>query len=77
MTSFDYCKHKQTLKKIHDNILKFKINFDPIVKWRGLDKILYVKYITYNFSMTIGLHVCASWNINKQTQIEKKCNTHS
>jgi hypothetical protein len=24
---------------------------------------MYIEYITYNFSMTIGLHVCASWNI--------------
>jgi len=36
------------LKNLHDNILEFKIkiNFDPMVKWRGLDKINV--HIVYN-----------------------------
>jgi len=32
---------------------------------------MYTKYITYNFSMAIGPHVCDSWNITKQKEIEK------
>jgi len=66
----------KTFNFVHDNILEHKINFEPIVRWGGLDKINVKEYITYNFAMTIGLHVCVSWNINKQTKIDKKCNTH-
>jgi hypothetical protein len=40
--------------------LWIKINFDPKFKWRGLDKINVHKVLTYNFSTTIGLHVCGS-----------------
>jgi hypothetical protein len=32
---------------------------------------MYIKYITYSFSMAIGPHACDSWNINKQKEIEK------
>jgi len=32
---------------------------------------MYIEYMTYSFSMTIGLHVCDSWNITKQKEIEK------
>jgi hypothetical protein len=32
---------------------------------------MYTKYITYIFSMAIGPHVCDSWNITKQNEIEK------
>jgi hypothetical protein len=59
MTSFGYSKHKQTII-FHDNVLELKINFDPIIRWRGLDKINGHKYIIYTLSMTIGLHVYAS-----------------
>jgi len=33
---------------------------------------MYTQYITYSFSTTIGFHVCDSWNITKQKEIEKK-----
>jgi hypothetical protein len=32
---------------------------------------MYIKYITYSLSMTIGPHVYASWNITKQKKIGK------
>jgi hypothetical protein len=32
---------------------------------------MYTKYITYNFSTTIGPHVYDSWNITKEKKIEK------
>jgi hypothetical protein len=32
---------------------------------------MYIEYIIYNFSTTIGSHVCDSWNITKQKEIEK------
>jgi hypothetical protein len=32
---------------------------------------MYIHYITYNFSMAIGPHVCDSWNITKQKKFEK------
>jgi hypothetical protein len=32
---------------------------------------MYVQNITYNFSMTIRLHICGSQNITKQKKIEK------
>jgi hypothetical protein len=30
-----------------------------------------IEYIITNFSTTIGPHVCGSWNITKQNNIEK------
>jgi len=57
---------KKNFLNVHDNILKLKVHFDWIARWKGLDKILmYIKYITYKFSMAIGLHVYDSWNIAK------------
>ncbi len=32
---------------------------------------MYTKYISYNFSMATRPHVCDSWNITKQKEIEK------
>jgi hypothetical protein len=32
---------------------------------------MYIKYITYSFSVGIGPHVYDSWNIIKQKKIEK------
>jgi hypothetical protein len=32
---------------------------------------MYTEYITYNFSIAIGPHVCDSWNITKWKKIEK------
>jgi hypothetical protein len=32
---------------------------------------MYIQYIIYNFPITIGPHVCGSWNINKQKKNEK------
>jgi hypothetical protein len=34
-------------------------------------KLMYIQYITYSFSTTIGPHVCGSLNITKQKKIEK------
>jgi hypothetical protein len=57
--------------------LELKVQFEskliliPTIKWGGLSKINVHKYITYSFSMTIGPHVCDSWNITKQREIKK------
>jgi len=32
---------------------------------------MYTQYITYKFSMAMRPHVCDSWNITKQKEIEK------
>jgi hypothetical protein len=32
---------------------------------------MYTNYITYNFSIAIGPHICDSWNITKEKEIEK------
>jgi len=48
-----------------------KNDIDPIVRWRGLDKLMYTHYIIYIFPMAIGPHVCGSWNITEQKKIEK------
>jgi len=73
MKSFGYFKQKEkTLKFAWQNFeaqssLGVKINFDPMVKWRGLDKTnVHIVHINYSFSMAIKPHVCDSWNIRKQ-----------
>jgi hypothetical protein len=48
MVSFGYPKHKK--KKFEfawtpfgiQSLLWVKINFDPTVRWRGLDKLMYI-----------------------------------
>ncbi len=77
MASFGYPKHKQKnleFAKQHfwtQSSFWVKIHFDPMARWRGLDKSMYAQYITYSFSTTIGSHVYDSWNITKQKKIEK------
>jgi hypothetical protein len=79
MASFGYpIKHKQkTLEFAWQCLgtqisLWVKINCDPMVRWRGLDKINVLwKNITYNFFIATGPHVCGSWNITKQKKNEK------
>jgi len=62
---------------LHDNILELKVHFEPklfLIQWSDEEdwiKLMYKQYITYNFSMAIGLHVWYSWNITKQKKIEK------
>ncbi len=62
---------------MHNNILGFKVPFKSkliLIKWLGEEnwiKSMYTKYITYSFSTAIGPHVCDSWNITKQKEIEK------
>jgi hypothetical protein len=57
--------------------LELKVHFESkLILIQQLDeedwtKSMYTKYIIYNFSMAIGLHVCDSWNITKQKKIEK------
>jgi len=38
----------------------FWIKLDAMVRWKGLDKSICIKNITYIFSMAIGLYVCGS-----------------
>lgn len=77
MALFSNFKHKQ--KKLKDawqhygtqNSIWIKFNLHPMVRWKELDKSMYIQCITYNFSTTIKLHVCDSWHITKQKKIEK------
>jgi len=73
MTSFGYPKQKQKKIKIcMPTFLKLKVHLDPIARWKGLDKILmYIKYITYIFSMVIGPHVYDSWTLPNKRKINK------
>jgi hypothetical protein len=64
------------LKNLH-NILELNVHFKSnLILIQQLDeddwiKSMYTKYIFYSFSMAIGLHVCDSWHITKQKEIEK------
>jgi hypothetical protein len=66
MVFFGYLKHKQKNLKFAwqpfgiQSLFWVKINLDPMVKWKGLDKINVHKYIIYSFSTTIKPHVCGS-----------------
>jgi len=57
--------------------LVLKVHFESkLILIQQLDeknwmKLMYIEYITYSFSMAIGLHICGSWNITKQKKIEK------
>jgi hypothetical protein len=42
-----------------------------MVRWKILDKLMYIKYIIDKILMAIGPHVFYSWNITKQTKTEK------
>jgi hypothetical protein len=52
MVSFGYPKHKQEISKFAwqhfgiQSLFWVKINFDPTIRWRGLDKINV--HIVYN-----------------------------
>ncbi len=62
---------------MHDNILELKAYFKlKLILIQRMDeedwiKLMYIQYITYSFSTTIGPHVCGSWNITEQKKIEK------
>jgi hypothetical protein len=80
MASFGQPKHKQKNLEFAQqhfgtqSSLWVKINFDPMVRWGGLNKInIHTVYwfSIYNFSMATRPHVCDSWNITKQKEIEK------
>jgi hypothetical protein len=75
MVFFGYHKHKQKTKTFAwqhfgtQSSLWVKINLDPKIRWKELDKLMYIQYITYKFLTTVGPHVCDSWNITKQKRI--------
>jgi hypothetical protein len=77
MVFFNYFKHKQKNLKFAwqhfgtQSLFWVKINLDPIVRLKGLDKSNVHTIYSYNFSTGLGLHVCGSWNITKQKKIEK------
>jgi hypothetical protein len=54
------------LNTLHNKILDLKIHFESkliLIKWLDEDdwiKSMYIKYITYNFSMAIRPLVCGS-----------------
>ncbi len=62
---------------MHNSNLEPKVHFESkLILIQRLDKeysikSMYIEYITYNFSMTMGPHVCDSWNISKQKEIKK------
>jgi hypothetical protein len=63
MASFGYSKHKKKNLEFANNIFEFKvyfwvkIHFDPIVRWRGLDKInVHIIYNLQFFLVIIRLH---------------------
>jgi hypothetical protein len=67
MTFFGNPKNKQFFfLNVHDNIMKFKVHDKLnliLIQWLNEeDRInsMYIKYITYSFSMTIMPYVCDS-----------------
>ncbi len=62
---------------MHNNILELKVHFESkliLIQWLDEEdwiKSMYIEYRTYSFSMAIGPHVCQSWSITKQKEIEK------
>jgi hypothetical protein len=52
--------------------LELEVHFESeltLIQWLNEEyyiKPMYIKYITYDFSIAIGLHVCGSRNITKQ-----------
>jgi len=54
-----------------DNILKPKVHFTPIVRWRELHKINVYGIYTLMFLTTIGFHDWDSWNVIKQKKLKK------
>jgi hypothetical protein len=48
-----------------------KVKFDPMVRWRELDKINVHKVYNVHFSMAIGPHVCGSLQITNQRKMKK------
>jgi hypothetical protein len=72
MTSFGYFKHKQKALEVAwqlfetQNSFWVKVNLDPRVKWKGLDKInVHRVYNLHLFYDNVGSHVCGSWSITK------------
>jgi hypothetical protein len=69
--------YKVLNKNLHGNILEFKVHFESkliLIQWLDEEnwiKFMYIQCIIYNFSTTIGLHVCGSLNITKLKKIEK------
>jgi len=55
------------LQNLYDNILELKVHFESkliLIQWLDGEnwiKLMYIQYITYNFSTTIRPHVCGSW----------------
>jgi hypothetical protein len=50
-----------------------------LIQWLNEEdwiKSIYIKYITYNFSIAIRPHVCGSWNITQKKKIEITYNAH-
>jgi hypothetical protein len=71
---------RNTSKKnlnLHDNIMELKVHFESKLIFiqrlaeGNCIQLMYIQYITYNFSMAIGPHVCDSWNITKQKKFKK------
>jgi hypothetical protein len=57
---------------LHNNIFELKVHFDPMVKWRGLDKInVHRIYNLQFFNSHKAKHVYDSWNITQKRKIEK------
>ncbi len=79
MASFGSPKHKQkTLEFTQPFGVHFELEF-ILIQWLNEEdwiKSIYIKYITYNFSIAIRPHVCGSWNITQKKKIEITYNAH-
>jgi len=75
--SFGYLKHMQRKLKFAwqrigtQSSFWIKNDIDPIVRWRGLDKINVHTLCNLHFSNDHRPHVCGSWNITEQKKTEK------
>jgi hypothetical protein len=51
--------------------LKLKVHFDPMIRWKRLDKINVHRIYNLQFFNRHKAHVYGSWNITKQNKIEE------
>jgi len=77
MHRLDIWNTNKKLLSLHDNIFEIKVHFESkLILIQRLDKkdwikLMYLEYIIYSFSTTIGPNVCGAWNITKQMKIQK------
>jgi hypothetical protein len=66
MVSLVILNTSKKIQILHHNLLEIKVYFELkliLIQWLDEEdyiKLMYILYITYNFSTTIGPHVCDS-----------------